>query len=171
MCVVECCLVQTTCTSSTTHKTRLRTSRREKWQRRRPTTRLRRKSPRKPDLWTKPGNQKVCVANVHKFQDWSWAKGSDEFCLLLWPIQISCSSQEPLDQFQPNLAQSILGWRGFKFVQVNFLWQLPLIVVNMDWLLAIFYLSGLWNGNMSGDLILLHALSPGFLQTEKMSWY
>ena len=29
------------------------------------------------------------------------------------------SSQEPLSQFQPNLAQSILGWRGFKFVQMK----------------------------------------------------
>ena len=31
----------------------------------------------------------------------------------------STSSQEPLGQFQPNLAQSILGWRGFKFVQMK----------------------------------------------------
>ena len=31
----------------------------------------------------------------------------------------SSSSQEPLVQFQPNLAQSILGWRGFKFVQMK----------------------------------------------------
>ena len=29
----------------------------------------------------------------------------------------SSSSQKPLGQFQTNLAQSILGWRGFKFVQ------------------------------------------------------
>ena len=29
------------------------------------------------------------------------------------------SSPEPLGQFQPNLAQSILGWRGFKFVQMK----------------------------------------------------
>ena len=29
------------------------------------------------------------------------------------------SSPEPLGQFQPNLAQSILGWRGFKFVQLK----------------------------------------------------
>ena len=29
------------------------------------------------------------------------------------------SSPEPLSQFQPNLAQSILGWRGFKFVQIK----------------------------------------------------
>ena len=27
------------------------------------------------------------------------------------------SSPEPLGQFQPNLAQSILGWMGFKFVK------------------------------------------------------
>ena len=32
----------------------------------------------------------------------------------------SSSSPEPLDQFQSNLAQSILGWRGFKFVQMKF---------------------------------------------------
>ena len=31
----------------------------------------------------------------------------------------SSSSPEPLGQFQPNLAQSILGWRGFKFVQMK----------------------------------------------------
>ena len=31
----------------------------------------------------------------------------------------SSSSQEPLGQFQQNLAQSILGWRGFKFVQMK----------------------------------------------------
>ena len=29
------------------------------------------------------------------------------------------SSSEPLSQFRPNLAQSILGWRGFKFVQMK----------------------------------------------------
>ena len=31
----------------------------------------------------------------------------------------SSSSPEPLDQFQPNLAQSILGWRGLKFAQIK----------------------------------------------------
>ena len=31
----------------------------------------------------------------------------------------SSSSPEPLGQFQPNLAQSILGSRGFKFVQMK----------------------------------------------------
>ena len=31
----------------------------------------------------------------------------------------SSSSPEPLGQFQPNLAQSIPGWRGFKFVQMK----------------------------------------------------
>ena len=31
----------------------------------------------------------------------------------------SSSSPEPLGQFKPNLAQSILGWRGFKFVQIE----------------------------------------------------
>ena len=31
----------------------------------------------------------------------------------------STSSPEPLDQFQPNLAQIILGLRGFKFVQMK----------------------------------------------------
>ena len=29
------------------------------------------------------------------------------------------SSPEPLGQFQPNLAQIIFGWRGFKFVQMK----------------------------------------------------
>ena len=29
------------------------------------------------------------------------------------------SPPEPLGQFQPNLTQSILGWRGFKFVQMK----------------------------------------------------
>ena len=28
-------------------------------------------------------------------------------------------SPEPLGHFQPNLAQSILGWREFKFVQMK----------------------------------------------------
>ena len=32
---------------------------------------------------------------------------------------ISTSSQKPLSQFQPNLAQSVLGWRGFRFVQIK----------------------------------------------------
>ena len=31
----------------------------------------------------------------------------------------SSSSPEPLGQFQPNLAQNILGWREFKFVQMK----------------------------------------------------
>ena len=31
----------------------------------------------------------------------------------------SSSSPEPLGQFQTNLAQSILGWRGFQFVQMK----------------------------------------------------
>ena len=32
---------------------------------------------------------------------------------------LSSSSPEPLVQFQPNFAQSILGSRGFKFVQMK----------------------------------------------------
>ena len=31
----------------------------------------------------------------------------------------SSCSQEPLGQFQQNLAQCILGWRGFKFIQMK----------------------------------------------------
>ena len=31
----------------------------------------------------------------------------------------SSSSPEPLGQFQPNLSQSILGWRVFKFIQMK----------------------------------------------------
>ena len=31
----------------------------------------------------------------------------------------SSSSPEPLGQFQPNFAQSIIWWRGFKFVQLK----------------------------------------------------
>ena len=31
----------------------------------------------------------------------------------------SASSPEPLGQLQPNLAQSILTWRGFNFVQMK----------------------------------------------------
>ena len=34
-------------------------------------------------------------------------------------ITFSSSSLEPLGQFQPNLAQSIGGWRWFKFVQMK----------------------------------------------------
>ena len=29
------------------------------------------------------------------------------------------NSQEPLDLFQPNLPQSIVGWKGFKFAQMK----------------------------------------------------
>ena len=34
-------------------------------------------------------------------------------------LQNHCCSPEPLSQFQANLAQSIIGWRGFKFVQMK----------------------------------------------------
>ena len=34
-------------------------------------------------------------------------------------LTFSSSSPEPLDQFQPNLTQSILGWWGFKIVQMK----------------------------------------------------
>ena len=45
-------------------------------------------------------------------------------CLSVCPsvcklFTFSSSSPEPLGQFQPNLAQSILGWRGFKFVHMK----------------------------------------------------
>ena len=44
---------------------------------------------------------------------------SSSVCLSVRPsvcklFTFSSSSPEPLGQFQPNLAQSILGWRGFK---------------------------------------------------------
>ena len=32
---------------------------------------------------------------------------------------LKSSSPEPLGQFQPNLAQCIFGWKGFKFVQMK----------------------------------------------------
>ena len=32
---------------------------------------------------------------------------------------LKSSSQEPLGQFQPNLAKSILGWWGFKFIKIE----------------------------------------------------
>ena len=38
---------------------------------------------------------------------------------LLFIVSSSSSSPEPLGHFQPNLAQSILGWRGIKFVQMK----------------------------------------------------
>ena len=38
---------------------------------------------------------------------------------LLQTLTFSSSSPEPLRQFQSNLAQSILGWRGFTFVQIE----------------------------------------------------
>ena len=49
---------------------------------------------------------------------------SSVVCLSVRPsvcklFTFSSSSPEPLGQFQPNLAQSILGWRGFKFVQMK----------------------------------------------------
>ena len=45
-------------------------------------------------------------------------------CLSVHPsvcklFTFSSSSQEPLSQFQPNLAQNILGWRGFKFIHMK----------------------------------------------------
>ena len=45
-------------------------------------------------------------------------------CLSVCPsvcklFTFSSSSPEPLGQFQLNLAQSILGWRGFKFVHMK----------------------------------------------------
>ena len=44
------------------------------------------------------------------------------------------SSPEPLGQFQPNLAQTILGWRGFEFVQMegSALFQGE-IIANIHW--------------------------------------
>ena len=46
-------------------------------------------------------------------------------CLSVCPsvcrlFRLSTSYPEPLGQFQPNLAQTILGWRGFKFVHRPF---------------------------------------------------
>ena len=41
-------------------------------------------------------------------------------CLSVWkPFTFSSSSSERLDQFQPNLAQSIPGWGECKFVQMK----------------------------------------------------
>ena len=40
-------------------------------------------------------------------------------CLLLWGCFTFSSSSESPGQFQPNLAKSILGLRGFKFVQMR----------------------------------------------------
>ena len=42
-------------------------------------------------------------------------------CRCCWHkhFTFSSSSPESLGQFQPNLAQSNLGWRGFKFVQMK----------------------------------------------------
>ena len=49
---------------------------------------------------------------------------SSVVCLSVRPsvcklFTFSSSSPEPLGQFQPNLAQSIPGWRGFKFVKMK----------------------------------------------------
>ena len=62
-----------------------------------------------------------------------WAKGSKELFWLKvqlffwWKFDRCCckiftfwfSSPNPLDQFHQNLAQSILGWMKFKFVQIK----------------------------------------------------
>ena len=40
-------------------------------------------------------------------------------CHLSVCFTFSSSSPEPLGQFQPNLAQSIFGWREFKFIQMK----------------------------------------------------
>ena len=42
-----------------------------------------------------------------------------EIAKIHWQNFKKSSSPEPLGQFQPNLAQSILGWREFKFVQMK----------------------------------------------------
>ena len=70
-----------------------------------------------------------CSSSINEeFFYWlTWAEGSSE---LFWSkfvrrrrccklFTISSSSPEPLSQFQPNLSQSILRWRGFKFVQMK----------------------------------------------------
>ena len=72
-------------------------------------------------------------ANFNK----TWHKaslGEEDSILFKWRVKpFSClfsltksqntlrkfSSPEPLCQFQPSLAQSILGWRGFNFVQIK----------------------------------------------------
>ena len=41
------------------------------------------------------------------------------YCCCSKLFTFSSSSQEPHSQFQPNLAQSILGWQGFKFDQMK----------------------------------------------------
>ena len=42
-----------------------------------------------------------------------------EIVKIQWRNLKTWSSPEPLGQFQPKLAQSILGWRGFKFLQMK----------------------------------------------------
>ena len=49
---------------------------------------------------------------------------SSVVCLSVHPsicqlFLFTTTSQKPLSQFQQNFAQSILGWRGFKFVQMK----------------------------------------------------
>ena len=40
-------------------------------------------------------------------------------CPSIYNLFTFSSSPEPLGQFQPNLANCILGWRGYKFVQMK----------------------------------------------------
>ena len=51
---------------------------------------------------------------------------------------LKSSYSEQLGQFQPNLAHSILGWMGFKFVQVKgpALFQGEIIATRMPMLMA-----------------------------------
>ena len=69
------------------------------------------------------GRQVLHLLLAHLSWRFKWA-----FLIKICPLSViiivinftfSSSSPEPLGQFQPNLAQSILGWRGFKFVQIK----------------------------------------------------
>ena len=61
---------------------------------------------------------------------------------------IFSSSQEPQGQFQPNLVQSILGWRGFRLIEMkgHAHFQVEIIQKEQNWIdkLLKFLLQKLW---------------------------
>ena len=60
---------------------------------------------------------------------WSHVDWRPSVCKL---FTFSSSSPETLAQFQPRLAQSIIGWRGFKFEQIKDLF-LRKMIVKIHW--------------------------------------
>jgi len=50
---------------------------------------------------------------------WPHQRGLNFYIVIYREMLKKCSSQEPLGQFQPNLAENLLGGWGFRFVQIK----------------------------------------------------